>query len=116
MDISHRLVNHCAIIDVEAGTVQHPQTVVLKNYVNHLLRAGITHFVFNLQKVSLLDSFGVAVLLSIYKQCRQQGGMLSLCELNPNIMHVMTITRMDRVLTICENETDAIALVSQGVA
>ena len=52
------------------------------------------------------DVIGKLVILN--KRMRQKGGNLKLCGICPYIREVLAITRLDTILDIAENETDAL--------
>ena len=111
MEISDRVVNGCVIIDIQDDKFGYPKTMVLKNHVIHLLGRGHHHLVMNLSGVEALDSFGIAVLISILKLCRENNGNLTLFGLNEQVTRLMELTHMDRVLDIWETEGQALSQV-----
>ncbi len=112
MNLEHRVVNDdVVVIDIKDEKFEYPKTQVLKSYVMHLLDEKHKYLVVNLSNVTMLDSFGIAVFISIFKQCKQQGGNLTMYGLNEQVTHLMELTRMDRVLDIWEGEGQAVAHV-----
>jgi anti-anti-sigma factor len=65
----------------------------------------------NLQLVDFLDSSGVGWLLNCHIRCREAGGALVLHTIHPLALKVLTTLRMHNVLTLAENEDDALKLV-----
>lgn len=116
MEIRDRVVDDCVIIDLSDDKFHYPKTMVLKNHVMHLLQKGHKHLVLNLSDVAMLDSFGIAVIISLLKTCKAENGNLTLYGLNDTIVRLMEITKMDRVLDIWESETQAIHQVKEKVA
>ncbi|MDX2084742.1 MAG: STAS domain-containing protein [Candidatus Melainabacteria bacterium] len=115
MEIQDREINGCVVLDLYADWFGYPKTLVLKNHVMHLLKAGKTHLVLNLSHVEAIDSFGIAVIISILKQCRTENGNLTLFGLNDSVNKLIEITRMDRVLDIWPTESQAVSHVRQAV-
>lgn len=109
--VDKRIVNGCVIIDIEDGKFEYPKTQVLKNYVMRLIQEGHKYLVLNLSDVKMLDSFGIAVFISILKYCKKEGGNLTMYGLNEQVSHLIELTRMDRVLDIWETEGQAVAHV-----
>jgi anti-sigma B factor antagonist len=77
----------------------------------HLLQNNHEYLVLNLSNVKMLDSFGLAVIISILKLCKQANGNVTLYGLNPTVTRLMEITHMDRVLDIWPTEGQAVAHV-----
>lgn len=114
MQIDNRIVDGVAIIDIQDEKFEYPKTQVLKNYVMRLIQDGHHHLVLNLSSVNILDSFGIAVFISILKYCKKENGNLTMYGLNDQVMHLMELTRMDRVLDIWETEGQALAHVKSS--
>ena len=112
MELQNRFLSGCAIVDVADDRLGYPKTVVLKSHVLHLLEEGHRHIVLNLEKLDMLDSFGLAVLISLLKMCRERAGSLALCGLNDSVNRLIEITRMERVLAIYPSEGQAIQHLS----
>lgn len=109
LEISHREKDGCVIIDITDDHFGYPKTMVLKNHVMYLLNAGHAHLVLNLSGVVMLDSFGIAAVVSILKYCKEKDGNLTLYGLNDQVNRLMEMTHMDRVLDIWETEGQAIS-------
>jgi len=63
----------------------------------------------NLDQVVYLDSFGVGVIMEIFRRLRSVGGDLKLCRLQPRVAKMVSITNLDSVLEIFEAEEAACA-------
>ena len=77
--------------------------------VRAALEGGARQIVLNLEDVSDIDSFGVAVLASSHMSAVNRGGRLLLCNLSRKLQHLFAITRLDTVFEIYPTERDAIA-------
>ena len=108
MELSNRFLPECVVIDVADDHFSYPKTLVLKSHISQLVLEGHRHLVLNFKKVQMLDSFGIAVLISLLKLCKEQHGNLTLYGLNEQINRLMEITHMDRVLDIWETEGQAV--------
>ncbi|MEZ4729863.1 MAG: STAS domain-containing protein [Caldilineaceae bacterium] len=51
-----------------------------RQYCESLFASGITHFVIDLSQTPVIDSAGIAVLVNIFKHCRQAGGAMKLTK------------------------------------
>lgn len=108
MNITQRQVDSCIVVDLQDDLFEYPKTQVLKNHVIHLIEAGCPYLVLNLSHVNRLDSFGLAVFISILKLCKAHQGNLALFGLNETVTKLIEITRLDRVLDIWETEAQAL--------
>ena len=114
MELTNRFEPGCVIIDLEDDSFGYPKTMVLKSHAFKLIAEGHHRLVLNLEKVKMLDSFGIAVIISILKTCKEQKGNLTLFGLNDQVMRLMELTHMDRVLDIWETETQAVRQVTDS--
>ena len=81
----------------------------LRLTVRAAVESGARHIVLNLQDVSDIDSFGVAVLASTHMSAVSRGGRLLICSLPRKLRHLFAITRLDTVFEIFPTEADAFA-------
>lgn len=111
MELANRFLPECVVVDIADDKFGYPKTLVLKSHVAKLLTEGHRHVVLNLAQVEMLDSFGIAVLISLLKLCKEQRGNLTLYGLNTQVTRLMELTHMDRVLEIWESEGQAVSRV-----
>lgn len=69
---------------------------------------GHNQLVLDFSRVDFIDSSCLGALISILKSL-SNGGQLVLCALNSNINSMFTLTRMDRVFTLCADRDDALS-------
>ena len=100
------------VVSIADDRLGHPKTLVLKSHVIHLFNAGHRQIVLNCEHLESMDSFGLAVLVSLLKMSREQGGSLALCHLSEDILRLIELTRLDRILTIFSTEQEAVAHLS----
>lgn len=108
VQVSVRTVSQCAVLDIDAENFTYPHTGVLKNQVNHLLQEGRRQFVFNFERVRLVDSYGLASIIATLKLIREHHGALALCGLNDIFHHLVEVTHLERVLEIWPSEAQAV--------
>lgn len=72
--------------------------------------------VVNLEGVNFLDSTALATLVRGMKNCRQRGGNLRLCCLQPPVRVIFELTRLDRAFDLYPSEEKALSAVSDNVA
>lgn len=112
MELSNRFLADCVVVDIADDQFGYPKTLVLKSHISRLLEEGHRHIVLNLNQVDMLDSFGIAVMISMLKQCKEYQGNLTLYGLNEQVNRLIELTRMDRVLDIWDTEGQAVSQVT----
>jgi anti-anti-sigma factor len=63
----------------------------------------------NFQRISFMSSAMIGQIVKLNKQCKADGIALKLCSIDPTIMEVFRITRLDKLLDIRKTEADALA-------
>ena len=87
-------------LDPAAVDDLHPQ-------VQELVRAGFRRFVFDLSELDYVGSLGLRLLVGLAHQVKSDGSVV-LCEPKSGVRSIIEITRLDRVLKIYPNRTDAV--------
>ena len=64
--------------------------------------------VVDLEKVTYIDSSGLATLVEMLKRVKGQGGSLGLAGMTEKVRSLFEITKLDKLFTICENQTEAL--------
>jgi anti-sigma B factor antagonist len=69
---------------------------------------GSTHLIIDFSNVAFFSSAVLGLLIRISKKVNENGGKLRLCEINPKILEIFKITRLDKVFDICGSRDQAI--------
>ncbi len=89
------------------GNLELATSETLRNHLAEVMRAGHLHLMLDLNGVGYLDSSGLAVLLGTLRRVREQQGSLRLvCNVRP-VLRVLSLTGLDRLLTIHPTEEAA---------
>lgn len=87
---------------LDAGVAQS-----FKSKMSELVEAGHADIVIDLSKVTLIDSSGLGVLVSIMKKIGEKGE-IRLCGLRDNIKSLFQLTRLDKVFAIYHSQAEAV--------
>lgn len=68
----------------------------------------------NLAETDFIDSSGLSGLLGCNRQFGEAGGKLILHSVPTSVMEVIKVMRLDRVLNLAENESGALAMMSES--
>ena len=74
----------------------------LPSKIAELIAQGERRFLLNLTGLEYIDAAGLGQLVTICAAIRQSGGSLTLTHLTKHIRTLLTITKLDTVLHICE--------------
>jgi len=82
------------------GRLDAVTALALKTQVQDMIRGGRTEIVCDLTEVRLLDSSGLAALITSVKAARERGGFFRLAAVNDRVAHLFRITMLDHVFEI----------------
>jgi anti-sigma B factor antagonist len=111
MRVGSRRKDSIMILDIQ-GRVVGDASLDLRRSINGWL-AEISEdakpkVVLNLDKVSMMDSSGLGVLVSSYTSVQKRGGRLVLAGLGKGLQNLIAITKLTRVFDMYEDEDEAI--------
>ena len=72
----------------------------LREKINHLISKGEKAFVLDFSECKFIDSTGLGVLIAVYKKCAGFNGSLKLHSIDPQVMRVFKLTRLDKIFDI----------------
>lgn len=80
----------------------------LKTEMNRLFEGGSSHLVIDLQEVRFIDSSGLGVLVSGFKNAATRHGSIKLSGLQTQVKSMFELTRLHRVFDIYQTADDAL--------
>jgi len=92
-------------VDGEINLNTAPQ---MKKEFEKVVAAKSKKVIINFDKVSYIDSSGLATVVEIFKKLRAYGGTLKLVNLSPKIKNLFEITKLEKLFDILEDEEEAI--------
>jgi len=111
MRIGSRKQDSIMILDIQ-GRVVGDASLDLRRSINGWLaeipEGEKPKVVLSLNKVSMMDSSGLGVLVSSYTSVQRRGGRLVLSGLGRGLQNLIAITKLTRVFDMYENEEDAV--------
>lgn len=69
---------------------------------------SIKHLIFDLKKVSFIDSSGLGVILGRFKRLNQQGGKISAVNVSEQIKRIFQLSGLLKIMEIYEERQDAL--------
>jgi anti-sigma B factor antagonist len=75
-------------------------------------KQNMIRLVINFSKIKFLSSAVLGKMISLNKKITAQKGQMAFCNINPDIMQVFKITRLDKLIPIFDDEDEAV----KGVA
>jgi anti-sigma B factor antagonist len=107
--ISQRMENGLIITVMAKELLEDAEITELENAIIRLLGQGAAmNIVLSFENVKFLSSAVLRVLIKVNTAVGQQKGKLRLCNIDPKIMEVFKITRLDKVFNIRKNVDEAV--------
>lgn len=104
MEITHRTTADVHILELSGRFDAHEVPIVARWFDTHPQTRTV---IVNMHGVSFIDTSGLATLVKGLKHCRQNGGELSLCQLQQAVKIIFELTRLDTAFPIFTDEQSA---------
>jgi anti-sigma B factor antagonist len=84
----------------------------LKTEFHLLSEQGVKNLILNLETVKFVDSSGLSAILYANRLCTDRDGLCVITGIDhPNVKSLITISRLDSVLDIQSNTSDAVKFI-----
>jgi anti-anti-sigma factor len=82
----------------------------IETALSALLDGGDQHILLDFKRVKHISSPALSMILRMHSRLgATPGGQLALCDLNPQLMEAIKITRLDRLIPLFARRTEALA-------
>jgi anti-sigma B factor antagonist len=108
MDIKIELANGVTVLFVREDRLDANNSEELKAELRRHFDGGTKHLIIDLKEVLFIDSSGLGVLVSGYKNASIQHGSLKLSNLQAQVKSMFELTRLHRVFDIFTTVDDAL--------
>ncbi len=93
-------------VTLSASPVRDAEDAIARQ-LEEVLAAPNQHLLLNFTNVDYLNGAELGTLLALHKRVRRAGGRLTLLNLAAHLHELFTVTRLDTVLTICQEGGNA---------
>ncbi len=108
MPIATREMDGVLVLDLEGEIDLHRSPEVREEIGKFIARKGPA-LAINFQKVSYIDSSGLATVIDAFQRMRGYGGKLALVSLAKPVRSVFEVARLDKFFQIFDEEAAAVA-------
>ncbi|TPQ29084.1 STAS domain-containing protein [Methylomonas sp. EFPC3] len=99
--------NHgLSVVTIREPRVDAHNSAELKDYLAQLIESGENRILVRLADVRFIDSSGLGALLSAYKRTAADAGQFALSNVQPQVLSMFEITRLNRVFEIYADAAD----------
>jgi anti-sigma B factor antagonist len=108
MPYSSRHVGEISILDLE-GEIDLYKSPEVRAEIAKLIARKAKLIAINFQKVSYIDSSGLATMIDAFQKVKAYGGKLGLIALAKPVRSVFEVSRLDKFFVIFDEEASAVA-------
>lgn len=104
----HQIINKIIVVKVE-GNLALTVPYDFKSFMIPLLEnSEVEGLIVNFQKLNFIDSYGIGVIVSLFKSSGEMGKTFALSNLKPNHQKLFETTKLDLVIDIFDSEEMAL--------
>jgi anti-sigma B factor antagonist len=108
MDIKTELTEGVTLLYIREDRLDANNSEELKSELRRLIEGGSKDLIIDLKEVLFIDSSGLGVLVSGYKNASTRHGSLKLSSLQSQVKSMFELTRLHRVFDIFVTVDDAL--------
>lgn len=97
------------VISVQEARLDAHNSPELKTVILHQFDAEKKNLIIDLNEVRFIDSSGLGVLVSGFKNASSRNGVLLLCSMQQQVKSMFELTRLHRVFDIYATSDEALA-------
>ncbi|CAA6822664.1 MAG: Unknown protein [uncultured Sulfurovum sp.] len=98
-----KLDNKQVMVEINREKLDVLNMKALKESMFKVVSDGHINLIINLKQITFIDSSGLSVLISLFKQLKTLEGSLKLCGLNDQPAELLEITQLDKIFTISDS-------------
>ncbi|MGI6405190.1 MAG: STAS domain-containing protein [Syntrophaceticus sp.] len=87
-----------------------------RRQIDERVRAeGVKELLFDLEKVTFIDSSGLGVILGRYRKAKENEGCVAISNANPRISKILELSGITRLIPVYSNTSQALKFLARGV-
>lgn len=108
MNLKIEIQGNVTVLFVREERVDAHNSESLKSEIVRLFEGGTKHLLIDLKEVRFIDSSGLGVLVSGFKNASTRQGSIKLCSLQSQVKSMFELTRLQRVFDIYPTVDEAL--------
>lgn len=98
-------------VRLEGDFTASPQVAAFKDRILETCAGDLRFFVvLDMERVPMIDSRGIGLLMAIRSHCAKAGGRIFLSAPQPYVAEALRVTNIDRTVTVCDSRDEALGL------
>lgn len=107
------LANELVVLEMAGRIVLGNDAKTVEWKVDELLKENCKKVIFDLSRVTVLDSTGVGIVVMCHARIKKAGGSLRLVGADGMVDQTLRMTNVDRLIPLDDNVADAAAAFAQ---
>ncbi|MBF0511876.1 MAG: STAS domain-containing protein [Candidatus Omnitrophica bacterium] len=107
MDIKTEKINDVLLVVLD-GEINMDNSNILREAFKKLIKEMDKKILVDFEKISFIDSSGVATFIEMFQNLGKIQGRMCLCNVNKKIMGVFEVTRVQKLLNIFPTRDEAL--------
>ena len=95
-----------------SGRVDGTNAQSFDSSLEEVIGESVSAVVLDLEGLAYMSSAGLRSILMTAKRLQTRSANLAICSLRPTINEIFQIAGFDRILTVCDSRSDAVANVT----
>lgn len=91
-----------------SGEIDIITSPTVRKLCDKLIKDGVKKIILNLEKVTYIDSSGLATLVEMLQRLRGSGGKIKLTNLSTKVRSLFEITKLEKLFEIFSEEQEAV--------
>lgn len=96
------------IIKLIGSLIESSNGMLLNATIDDFIEKGIHNFILNMESFVYMNSSGLSVIINLLTKARKNDGDVVICNITKKNNDILTITKLNSVFTVCDNEEEAI--------
>jgi anti-sigma B factor antagonist len=107
MNLNLEKINNFSVLTIQEERIDAHNSGELKAYLLQMIEEGEIHIIVQLAHVRFIDSSGLGALLSGNKHIIAKSGKFALTHIQPQVLSMFELTRLNRVFEIYADLNEA---------
>jgi len=113
LKITSREVDGVTVVALDGRIVLGEESSQLRDAIKGLIAQGKKKIVLDTDKVTMIDSAGLGIVVGLYSSAKQQGAAMRLCQLGTKFREVLQITKLLTIFDVYNTEAEAVRSFSK---
>lgn len=109
MEITHHVKNGIYFVSIKGDILQNTAEKAEEYIHGFIKNTSLKGMVINVKDVSMIDSFGIVLIITSFQILQKMGKKLTICQPNEDIEQLLILLHVDQIITVCSTEQEALS-------